>query len=90
MEQGVIRCNPDLKYKTKGPTPSDQDQALWAPLSYFTYTIAGNVIALMNKMGVFKLSINYGVNSVADYLSKYINTTIVSFIDSEDQTNASR
>lgn len=90
VRKGVVRCNPDLQYKTKGPQPSDKEQMLWAPLTYFVYSVAGNVVVLMNKMGMFKLSINYGVKTVCDYLCKYVNSSLQCFVSPEDQTNSSR
>jgi hypothetical protein len=74
----------------QGPRPSDKDQKQWAPLMYFVHSVAGTVIAMMNKMGTFKLLINYGVKSVSDYLFNYVTSTLGCFIDTGDENNASR
>lgn len=74
----------------QGPRPSDKDQKQWAPLLYFVHSVAGTVIAMMNKMGTFKLRINYGVKSVSDYLFNYVTSTLGCFIDTGDENNASR
>jgi hypothetical protein len=74
----------------QGPRPSDKDQKAWAPLHYFVHSVAGTVIAMMNKLGTFKLQINYGVKSVSDYLFQYAISTLGCFIDTCDEDHASR
>jgi hypothetical protein len=45
---------------------------------------------MMNKLGTFKLQINYGVKSVSDYLFHYVTSTLSSFIDTGDEDHSSR
>jgi hypothetical protein len=45
---------------------------------------------MMNKLGTFKLQINYGVKSVSDYLFQYVISTLGCFIDTCDEDHASR
>jgi hypothetical protein len=54
------------------------------------HSVAGTVIAMMNKLGTFKLQINYGVKSVSDYLFHYVTSTLSSFIDTGDEDHSSR
>ncbi len=52
--------------------------------------MAGTVIALMNKLGLFSLEINYGIRSVSHYLRGHELSTLSDFIDGDDLSNASR
>jgi hypothetical protein len=90
FRKGVVRSNTNPKCKNKGPRPTDKDQKQWAPLHYFVHSVAGTVISMMNKLGMFKLRINYGFKSVSDYLFHYVMSTLGCFIDSSDENNASR
>lgn len=90
MRKGVVRTNASSKSKAKGPKPTDEDQREWAPLHYFVNGVAGSVVAMMNKMGFYKLRINYGVKDVSLYLYNHIIATLRCFFDSADEVNASR
>ena len=65
----------------KGPRPTDEDQKLWAPLLYFTHAVAGNMVAMMHKLGMFKLRIGYGVKKVSDMLYNYETTYLACIIE---------
>lgn len=68
LRKGVVQKNRNIKGKNKGPRPTDQDQKQWAPLLYFVHSVAGTVISMMHKLGMFKLRISYGIKMVSDYL----------------------
>jgi hypothetical protein len=74
----------------QGVRPSHLDQQQWAPLLYVVHSVAGTVIAMMNKLGLFKLEINYGVQSASVYLYNHELSTLKCFIDTNDEQNASR
>lgn len=74
----------------QGPRPTDQDQKMWAPLLYFVHSVAGTMIAMMHKLGMFKLRISYGVKMISDYLCDFENATLACLIDAVDDTSASR
>jgi hypothetical protein len=67
-----------------------QDQKKWAPLLYFVHSVAGTVIAMMHKLGMFKLRISYGVKMISDYLNTFETQTLRCFINDVDEANASR
>lgn len=90
MRKGVVRTNASSKSKAKGPKPTDEDQREWAPLHYFVNAVSGSVVAMMNKMGFYKLRINYGVKDVSLYMYNHIIATLRCFFDSADEVNASR
>jgi hypothetical protein len=74
----------------QGPRPGDKDQKLWAPFLYFTHSVAGTLVAMMHKLGMYRLRINYGVVSVTQYLYDYVTSTLKDFIDKDDESAASR
>ena len=74
----------------QGPEPNDQDQKEWAPFLYFTHAVAGSMIAMMHKLGMFRLRINYGVKAVLDHLCDHILVTLHCLITSDDERNSSR
>lgn len=76
--------------RTQGPQPEDQDQKLWAPLNYYVFSVSGNVVGLIHKVGAINLRINYGVKSIVDFMGKFIDSTLTSLIDNKDKGNASR
>ena len=45
---------------------------------------------MMNKLGTFRLRINYGVKDVSDYLFRHVMATLGCFIDPGEENNASR
>lgn len=67
-----------------------QDQKQWAPLLYFVHSVAGTVVGMMHKLGMFKLRINYGVKMISDYLYGFELTSLRCFINDGDEANASR
>lgn len=76
--------------RAQGPRPSDKDQKLWAPLLYFTHSIAGTLVAMMHKLGTYRLRINYGVLQVSQFLYDNVTSTLNCLIDKEDESAASR
>jgi hypothetical protein len=68
----------------------DQDQKEWAPLLYFVHAVAGSVVAMMHKMGMYRLRINYGVKEVLDYLCNHITATLSCMIATQDERNSPR
>lgn len=57
---------------------------------YFVHSVAGSMISMMHKLGMFRLRINYGVKAISDYLFHYEMSTLGCLIDSQDENNASR
>lgn len=90
VRKGVVRWNKDQKTRSKGPSPSDQDQKDWAPFLYFVHAVAGTIIAMMHKMGMFRLRINYGVKMVINYLADHLLSTLSCLIVAEDERGSSR
>jgi hypothetical protein len=88
--KGVVRNNKNQKTRSKGPRPTDQDQKEWAPLMYFVHAVAGSIVAMMHKLGMFRLRINYGVKSVLEHLFDHILVTLNCLISSDDERNSSR
>ena len=80
----------DQKTRSKGPKPTDQDQKEWAPFVYFVHAVAGSIIAMMHKMGMYRLRINYGVESVLTYLGNHILATLDRLISPDDERCSSR
>ena len=74
----------------QGPRPTDEDQALWAPMTYFVHSVAGTMIAMMHKLGMFRLRINYGVKAMSDYLFNFECDALACLVDKEDVANQSR
>lgn len=74
----------------QGPRPTDEDQKLWAPLLYFTHAVAGNMVAMMHKLGMFKLRIGYGVKKVSDMLYNYETTYLACIIEDGALADVSR
>ena len=80
----------DQKTRSKGPEPTDQDQKEWAPFLYFTHAVAGSIVAMMHKMGNFRLRINYGYKMVIHYLADNVLATLAPLIDAADERCFSR
>ena len=76
--------------RLQGPRPTDQDQKLWAPFMYFTHSVAGTLVAMMHKLGMYRLRINYGVTSVTQYLYDYVTSTLECLIDKDDKPAVAR
>jgi hypothetical protein len=90
QRKGVVRTSNSSKCRNKGPRPSDKDQQMWAPMHYFVHSVAGTVIAMMHKLGMISLEIDYGVASVSRYLYDYAVSTLGCLMDSNDETYAGR
>ena len=90
FRRGVVRSDANPKCKNKGPRPGSKDQKLWAPLNYFVHSVSGTIIAMMHKLGMFRLQINYGVAMVSRYLYDHVSTTLKCFMDENDQTYSGR
>lgn len=69
----------------QGPKPDDQDKKEWAPFLYFVHAVAGSIVAMMHKMGMYRLRINYGVRVVLDYLVDHMLATLKCLISTEDE-----
>lgn len=76
--------------KIQGPRPNDKEQKLWAPFMYFVHSVAGSMIAMMHKLGMFRLRINYGVADVSNYLKEFLQSTLACFIDGDDENHVNR
>lgn len=76
--------------RNKGPRPTDEDQKLWAPLLYFVHAVSGNMVAMMHKLGMFKLRISYAVKKVSDKLYHHETNALKCLIAEEDMPNVSR
>ena len=74
----------------QGPRPSDKDQKLWAPFLYFTNSVAGTLVAMMHKLGMYRLRINYGVMDVSQYLYDCVASTLNCLIDKDEESAVPR
>ena len=57
---------------------------------YFVHSVAGTMIAMMHKLGMFRLRINYGTKAVSDYLFNFECEALACLVDKEDTPNQSR
>ena len=88
--KGVIRNNTNPKCRNKGPRPTDKDQKLWAPFLYFVNSVAGSLVAMMHKLGMYRLRINYGVFQISQYLFDNATSTLADLIHQGDGASAAR
>lgn len=57
---------------------------------YFVHSVAGTMVAMMHKLGMYRLRINYGVKAMSDYLFNFECEALACFVDKEDTPNQSR
>ena len=88
--KGVVRSNKDSKMRNRGPKPNDQEQKEWAPFIYFVHAVAGSIVAMMHKMGMIRLRLNYGVKSILEHLCNHVGETLACLIVADDERNSSR
>jgi hypothetical protein len=74
----------------KGPPMTAIQKKLWAPYSYFVMSIAGNSVALSNKLGVWEIPVNYASQSIIDMCYSRVCKSFKTFLDSTDQGNTPR
>lgn len=74
----------------QGPRPTNEDQKLWAPLLYFVHSVAGTMVAMMHKLGMYRLRINYGVKAISDLLFNFECEELACLVDKEDVPHQTR
>ena len=70
--------------------PGEIHQKQWAPFLYFVPAIAGTGIGLCNKLGSWRLPINYAVKSACDFCFTVIQEHFKALMQPDDWRNASR
>ena len=54
---------------------------------YFVHSVAGTMVAMMHKLGMYRLRINYGTKAVSDYLFNYECDGLACLVDDVDTPN---